>query len=296
MNLSKFSYHFNKLSGNYHTEVIVMKTSESKIEEMHSHDFIEIAFIQSGNGWHVLGNETRRCYPGSIFVIDIDEHHMYMADEGETLIIYNLIFHADFLRIFPIDVNNFNELIQHFLLRTFQYKDFSHSLSARFEPGEFSLISDLFERMLVEYERHEPGYEELIRAWTTELIVYLFRKLCAQEELTQKEPSIKTEVLSDVFAYIQKNYTQNISLNKLATLAFVSPKYFSRLFKTHTGYTVSEYTQKLRVKHACDLLTSSNLSIAEIAMQSGYNDVKYFNSVFQRIIGISPTEYRRKPL
>lgn len=99
---------------------------------------------------------------------------------------------------------------------------------------------------------------------------------------------------ADVFAYIQRNYTENISLNKLATFAFVSPKYFSRLFKTHTGCTVSDYTQKLRVRHACSMLANSNISVSEIAVQLGYSDVKYFSAVFRRLMGISPTEYCRR--
>jgi len=294
VNLTEFRYRFDTLSADRSTEVIVQKVTQAENTVRHSHDFIEIAFVRSGCGWHIQGEERTPCEPGDLYVIDLEESHQFLPENGNSLTVYNLIFHGDFLGIVPIEGKSFSDPIRNFLLHTFQYRDFSHALSAKFEQEEMILISGLFERMLAEYASHEPGYEELIRAWTVELLVRLFRKLCARRESGTEEPAFKSDALADVFAYIRHHYTENISLTKLATFAFVSPKYFSRLFKAHTGLTVSEYTQKLRIQNACGMLKNTDLSVGEIADRLGYSDVKYFSAVFRRLTGISPTGYRRE--
>lgn len=275
------------------TQVTVMRVGDYEIGDMHTHEFIEIAFVFSGTGWHILGDRVSRCGPGSLFIINCDDAHMFASDPDNSMQIYNLIFQPGFFDLSLLGRQSFADVARHFLLRTFQYDDFSHSLAVEFSKESLPAIHRLFESMLTEYTHHEPGFEELIRAWTIELLVYIFRQLRATENLSSPPPQLKTDMLESVFRYIQQNYMEPISLEKLSMLAFLSPKYFSRLFKAHTGLTVTEYTQKLRIDRACEILAASNASIAEIAAQTGYSDVKYFTRVFRRVLAVSPTEYRR---
>lgn len=294
---TKENIHFPDVAGVLvpNAEVIVEKHTDFDMTDMHTHDFIEIAFVLSGHGWHVMSEDIMRCGPGSIYVINCEDAHMFMCEYNTPLTIYNLIFRPGFFDLSLLGKQSFADVINHFLLRTFQYDGFSHSLAAHFSADEISGIARLFDNMLHEYTQHEPGFEELIRAWTIELLVYIFRKLRAEEDLSTALPQIKTDVFNGVFEYIQQNYNEPISLEKLSMLAFLSPKYFSRLFKTYTGCTVTEYTQKLRISHACEMLSgSAKDTIAEIATHTGYSDVKYFTKIFRRLMGISPTEYRRR--
>lgn len=294
MNSPTFSIKFNTLSPISGSEVIVQKATVFDLSDMHTHDFIEIAFVQSGCGWHVLGEAITRCESGSIYIIDFDEAHMFMAENDSVLIVYNLIFCPGFFGVFPFEDQNFSNIVHNFLLRTFRYSDLTHSISAKFTSEEVTVITSLFDRMIAEYLTHKPGFEELIRSWTVELLVYIFRKLCAEEKLSTPLPQLKEEAFQCVFDYIQQHYAEAISLEKLATLIFVSPKYFTRLFKTYAGCTVSEYTQKIRIGHACEMLKTSSLPITEIAERTGYHDVKYFHTVFFRLMGVTPAEYRRR--
>ena len=285
------TFRFDSMANAAGTEVIVQVHPEFDAVEMHTHEFIEIAFVASGVGWHVLGEQITRCEAGHIFLIDLDDPHMFVSEHDDPLTIYNLMFRPGFFGVLPAMGKSFSDVVQHLLLRSFRYGDFSHSLSAKFEKDEIPLIHGLFQRMLLEYTGEQPGFEELIRSWTVELLVYIFRKLSTGEETIPASPD-NPEVLNRVLEYIQQNFTDSISLEKLAMLAFVSPKYFSRLFKNHTGLTVTEYTQKLRVNRACEMLTSTNLTIVSISEQAGYRDVKHFKKVFQRLMGVSPMEFR----
>lgn len=285
------TFRFDSMANAAGTEVIVQVHPGFDAVEMHTHEFIEIAFVAAGRGWHVLGEELMRCETGHIFLIDLDDPHMFVSEHDDPLTIYNLMFRPGFFGVLPAMGKSFSDVVQHLLLRSFRHGDFSHSLSAKFENDEVPIIHGLFQRMLLEYSGEQPGFEELIRSWTVELLVYIFRKLSSSEE-TSPAPADNPEVLSRVLEYIQQNFTASISLEKLAMLAFVSPKYFSRLFKQHTGLTVTEYTQKLRISRACEMLMSTDLTISSIAEQTGYHDVKYFKKVFQRLMGVSPMEFR----
>ena len=291
---SKYSLSFELGDHIPNTEVIVERTADFDAIEMHTHEFIEIAYVHSGDGWHVLGDEVRRCGPGCVYVINVEDAHMFMAEDGTPLTIYNLIFRPGFFGDALLGRQSFKDVIRNFLLRTFRYDGFSHSLSVKFSGDELREVARLFERMYAEYRSHEPGFEELIRAWTIELLVYIFRRLRADEDMSAQHPAINEDVLDQVFAYIRENYAEPISLEKLSMLAFLSPKYFSRLFKQQTGCTVTEYTQQLRIDRACELLRETELTVGAIAEQTGYNDKKYFNKVFRRNVGMTPAEYRMR--
>jgi len=97
-----------------------------------------------------------------------------------------------------------------------------------------------------------------------------------------------------VLSYIHENYQQELSLNDLSRVIFLSPDYFSRVFKEQVGYTFSEYILNLRVKKAQELLAYTDLPVGEIGRNVGYPDPNYFSRVFGRSTGLSPSRYRQE--
>ena len=74
------------------------------------------------------------------------------------------------------------------------------------------------------------------------------------------------------------------------------PDYMGRIYKQNTGVTISEMIQKVRIEHSCRLLKSTNRTVADVAASCGFEDVKFFYTVFKRINGISPGEYRKSQI
>ncbi len=93
--------------------------------------------------------------------------------------------------------------------------------------------------------------------------------------------------------YIRFHYDSEISINKLAASLNLSAEYFSRLFKSETGMTPQNMVIKYRTEKARRLLSSTSLSINEIAACIGIHDQRYFSKLFKEKFGCSPTEYRK---
>ena len=92
----------------------------------------------------------------------------------------------------------------------------------------------------------------------------------------------------------KRNYSEPLILKNIAKSVYVNEKYLGRLFKKQTGKSFHEYLTDIRLSNATQLLHTTNKSITEIAMQTGFNSVSYFNKNFIRRKKITPTEYRKK--
>lgn len=93
--------------------------------------------------------------------------------------------------------------------------------------------------------------------------------------------------------YILNNYKSSLSLEDVAKEIGFSPVYFSKLFKKIEGMNYIDYLTKVRMNSAKNLISDTNLSIDNIAIEIGYTDVKYFRKLFKKLYGIKPIEYRK---
>lgn len=101
-------------------------------------------------------------------------------------------------------------------------------------------------------------------------------------------------ILSHAFEYIRQNCLQHISVDELAKFCHCSPSYLSRIFKKRTSININTYINKVRIERSKNYLINSGETIAEIAINTGFNDPNYYTRVFTKIIGISPTEFRKR--
>jgi AraC-like DNA-binding protein len=100
--------------------------------------------------------------------------------------------------------------------------------------------------------------------------------------------------MSKVYDYILDNFKRDISLDEVASIAYLSPSAFCRYFKKFTRKTLSEFLIDLRIGYACKLLQNNNLGISQVSMDAGFNNVSYFNRKFKAVKGQTPMEYQRR--
>lgn len=121
-----------------------------------------------------------------------------------------------------------------------------------------------------------------------------------QESVTGQQlvSARKTENADTIFnqaiKYIRHEYKNHISVSALAAHCACSESYLNHMLKKRLGVSVSTYVNKIRIEHAKDYLLNSNHSVLTIAMQVGFQDSNYFARVFKQLIGIQPTEFRRR--
>jgi AraC family transcriptional regulator, arabinose operon regulatory protein len=102
----------------------------------------------------------------------------------------------------------------------------------------------------------------------------------------------RTEPVRQAQDYLRRNFAKPLSLAALARTAGLSPSHFSALFRAATGGGVVEYTKRLRMARARELLITSSRDIGDIAEAVGYPDAFYFSRQFRTVHGCSPSEYR----
>lgn len=106
--------------------------------------------------------------------------------------------------------------------------------------------------------------------------------------------SSEDDILTHAVEHIRQNISSHISVAELAAFCHCSESYLSRIFKKRTGVNINVYINKVRMEHAKNYLLLSKESMAEISASVGFNDPNYFSRVFTQIIGIPPTEFRRR--
>lgn len=103
----------------------------------------------------------------------------------------------------------------------------------------------------------------------------------------------KVKKLLGALEYISKNYKDDISLAEVCETVQMSSYYFCRLFKSTLNMGFTEYLNSVRIHHAQEMLSETDKSILEIALESGFSSVSYFNRVFKSMKYCSPSEYRK---
>lgn len=126
-------------------------------------------------------------------------------------------------------------------------------------------------------------------------LAYLYSLIEAAGSLSSpKHLSPAASKLAPALLYMTSYYNKEFTTEMLADICNLSEPYFRAIFKKHLGITPTEYKNILRIKYACDLLTSTNYSVGDIASQTGFHNVQYFCTIFKKVMGYNPSEHRTK--
>ncbi len=105
--------------------------------------------------------------------------------------------------------------------------------------------------------------------------------------------SRQAKTVTEILNWVEENFTEEITLEKLASLTGLSEKYICRIFKEYTSKTLVNYINELRVDNAAYAMISENKSVTQAAFDSGFNDLSYFCRIFKRFKGTTPKEFKK---
>lgn len=146
------------------------------------------------------------------------------------------------------------------------------------------------------YEDYIYSLDQLAGLFGTvhDMLLFLKERLREKLETTTgwKLLHVKNRTFKAILTYVDENYCRDISISSISKQFNVNGNYISQLFTKEVGTTFTQYLSKLRIDYACQLLTTTDLPINEIAEKTGYDDNFYFSRMFKRMKGISPSAYR----
>lgn len=100
--------------------------------------------------------------------------------------------------------------------------------------------------------------------------------------------------IATIHDYLMNNYNKEVDLKMLADIVNMAEGSLCRFFKLNMGITIFEYLNQLKTEFACKLLMDPDLSILDVCLDSGFNNISHFYKQFKKISGVSPSEYRKR--
>jgi two-component system response regulator YesN len=113
------------------------------------------------------------------------------------------------------------------------------------------------------------------------------------EEKNAKPKEYREYFIKESVKYIKEHFKEKLTLEMVASKAFMNPKYFSHVFKNDMGVSFTEYVINLKIQYSCRLLETTNYPAYRISIECGFSDPSYFNRVFCAKMNMTPNTYRK---
>ncbi|MDL2300781.1 AraC family transcriptional regulator [Lachnospiraceae bacterium OttesenSCG-928-D06] len=249
---------------------------------LHSHDVLEINYVKSGKGYYIIEDREYMIEESDIYIINHLEPHMAVHDG--TLEIQVIVFD-------PSVLWQGDQGMQ--LLEPFFSRDTGFDNCIKKQEKGHERLTEILKCISQEYDGKEAGWELFVRAQTQLFMAQLYRMRRESNNKTEPGRHKLWNKLQPVLQYIHSHYHEPIGLDELSEAAMMSRSYLCTCFKNYFHIRIFEYIDRLRIENACLLLSSTEDSITEIALESGFGSVSYFNRIFKKAVGMSPGDYRK---
>ncbi len=274
-----------------HQEISVSKHNRYADYPYHSHQFLELNYVLSGEFQQVIEGNEEVIQEGELLLLGPGCRHSIKAT-GDNDILINILFCNQHITTeWFTDIEKRNSMVYDFLL--------SSTINANqnkyiiFKSANIPHIQQILEQMITEYYRGEEYSAKMISLYMPILFTELVRK--CDQFLSDKEKRIVSEsnrITLNTLQLIKKNF-RDITLDSAAQTLGYNKNYLSNLIKKRTGLTFTELVNKQKVLSANLLIESTNLPINHIIEQVGFSNKTYFYRLYKEHYQLLPSEIRR---
>lgn len=253
----------------------------NETQSSHFHSELDILYVLKGKLSYLLGDTQYALKSRDFIFANPYEIHAISAVSDDCCYVHIQIQESRFRTFFAS-----TDMLQ------FSWQE---SLNNRREPL-YAEVADSIRNIVMEGTNRENDYiaksfQQIMR------ILLALHKWCPSSAAADnggKKSSNQQQKSSEIMDYINSHYKEQISLDTISKALFLSPPYISKIFKENFQIGVLEYTNRLRVERSIQALSHSNALIADIAEECGFTNAKTFSRIFQKEMGISPTDYRKQ--
>lgn len=243
---------------------------------LHTQNCDEVTYIISGKGKIFSNGDETEVTAGKVHYVKKGCQHSVVADKNSRLRYMCVGFVP----------NKENEVYAKFSKNTKKIDSFV--------LDDTENIRTIMELIINEAYTMDARSFTMVNMFLSQVLILLERIFFGENEKKKKESTETSNyAVYHTLRYIDREYLNIKSVRSIAEQLCYSESYLSHLFKERVGISIKQYLQQRKISHAEHLLKSTNMSVSEISEISGYDSLHTFYQAFQRINGISPSEYRK---
>lgn len=250
-------------------------TSNKMNSRIHFHPFTEFYYILDGSGKISIEDKMIDVKKDDFLIINSNVGHSIYSSENDENLIY-ISFGVDSIFVKSVDNNDSLEEDKYYYNSIDEYKDYF-----------LTCFNDIHD----EFNSKDPYSKSMANAKASEFVITLLRKFSHEFKITN---DIKINKQIDYIKnFIDNNYSEDIKLENLSKMAYMNKFHLISEFKQAYRVTPIEYLILKRIEVTKNLLISTNHSMEEISSIVGFNSQSYFNQVFKKKVGITPSQFRK---
>jgi xylan 1,4-beta-xylosidase len=269
----------NILESAFDSKLITISVMSNQSILDHAHGDIELIYIIKGNLKVKVNNKLLEMKNSDFVVINSNEFHSFQSEEENLFVVMNF---------------NFFQLCS--LLNQKQVRFSCQSIEQNSSKDQE--LRSVIEEVLSLYIKCKMDFDVQFMLKAIDLISTLTRYYLIKKDYLELKDYFseksQDERINEIMGFIQSNYREPLTLEKVSSVHYISVPYLSKLFKKHIGTTFSRYLNKVRVAYAVNELVNSKKTITRIALDSGFPTITAFNRVFYELYNMRPVEYRKQ--
>lgn len=258
----------------------------------HLHNDIEILYMLEGERYFFIEQNIYYVKKGMAVIINHNQLHRGSIVDDSTLYHRFLLY---------VDTDLFDKWFS--LPAIPAVRDFGEKYwgVAEFSQEDWIQSLNLLEMMKTEMIRNTPDGNAISMLLVMQLMTIFARNrknpdaaLLQKQRINSSNLPTTHQTVHEIALYLQNHSHETCSLDDIAAQFYMSRSYLTRIFKSVTGFTISEYLMTCRVQKAKILLDKTELDITEIALRAGFGNVSYFDKIFKRMTDMTPLQYRKR--
>lgn len=252
----------------------------------HRHNYLELMYVYSGEMTHRINDQEITINTGELLLLNQNIEHSILYTKEQDIIL-NFIIKPDFLKFMASLIEEESEVFSFLFEALYSIKnDGEYLLFKASKNNEVeTIIEDLIQHV------YQPSFNQSLTLKLT-MGLLLTELMNHPEDIEAYTGNSYEKILSGtVLKYIDLHYQEG-SLRQLSATIHQPDYKICKIIKKHTGLTFKQLVQKVRLQHATLLLKTTNISIAEIMEEVGYDNITYFYKIFKERYHLTPKQFR----